>query len=115
MPHNPLAVVLDMVQAIERANKLTVGLSDAEFLTDDRAQWAVYSQIVILGEAASRLPREFCDNHPYNLKVYTHFPVHRLIFPLCPDPRYPGSPHARGRTPRLSSNSAHRGEHRAMP
>lgn len=64
MLHNPLAAVLDMVQAIERAHKLTIGLGEAEFLTDERTQWAVYSQIVILGEAASRLPRGFCNSHP---------------------------------------------------
>lgn len=64
MPHNPLAAVLDMVQAIEKAHQLSAGLPEAEFLADERTQWAVYSQIIILGEAASRLPRDFCAAHP---------------------------------------------------
>jgi uncharacterized protein with HEPN domain len=64
MANNPLASVLDMVQAIEAAQQLSAGLNEAEFMADPRTQWAVYSQFVILGEAASRLPRDFCDRHP---------------------------------------------------
>ena len=39
-------------------------MGEAEFLADRRAQWTVYSQIIILGEAAARLPRDFCLRHP---------------------------------------------------
>jgi uncharacterized protein with HEPN domain len=58
-----LAAVLDMVQAIETAQELSAGLNEAEFLGDKRAQWAVYSQIVILGEAAGRVDRLFQEAH----------------------------------------------------
>ncbi|MBI2889993.1 MAG: DUF86 domain-containing protein [Nitrospirae bacterium] len=64
MPHDPLSAVLDMVQAIERAHQLSAGLGEAGFLADERAQWAVYSQIVILGEAAGRVDKEFQRAHP---------------------------------------------------
>jgi uncharacterized protein with HEPN domain len=64
MTHDPLAAVLDMLQAIERAQQLSAWLNEAEFLADERAHWAVYSQFVILGEAASRLPRDFCARYP---------------------------------------------------
>ena len=63
MPRDPLSAVLDMIHAVERAQRLCAGLSEAEFLADERTKWAVYSQIIILGEAASRLPRDFCGSH----------------------------------------------------
>lgn len=63
MPHDPKAAVLDMVHAIETAQKLSAGLNEAEFLDDMRTQWAVYSQIVILGEAAGRIDRMFQKAH----------------------------------------------------
>ena len=63
MPRDPLSTVLDMIHAVERAQRLCAGFSEAEFLADERTQWAVYSQIIILGEAASRLPRDFCGSH----------------------------------------------------
>jgi hypothetical protein len=51
MAHDPRAAVLDMVQAIERVQRLAAGLSETTFLQNEQAQWAVFSQIVILGEA----------------------------------------------------------------
>jgi len=53
-----------MTQAIELALALAQGMNADRFLTDERTQWAVYSQIVVLGEAASRLPRDFQETNP---------------------------------------------------
>ena len=64
MARDVRASLLDMVQAIDRTMALSDGYDEGRFLADERTQWAVYSQIVILGEAAGRLPREFCDEHP---------------------------------------------------
>ena len=64
MTYDPPAAILDMVQAIERAQRLSIGLSKAEFLGNERAQWSIYSQIVILGEAADRLDSAFQGAHP---------------------------------------------------
>lgn len=64
MPHDPSSAILDMIQAIEKAQRLSAGLGEAEFLADERTQWAVYSQIVILGEAAGRVDKEFQQAHP---------------------------------------------------
>lgn len=64
MPHDPQATLLDMIQAVRRALALSGGMDGAQFLNDERVQWAVFSQFVILGEAASRLPAEFCEKHP---------------------------------------------------
>ena len=59
MPHDPQAALFDMVQAIERAERLSSGMSETAFTTNETTQWAVFSQIVILGEAAGRVDRGF--------------------------------------------------------
>jgi uncharacterized protein with HEPN domain len=64
MPHDPHAAIFDMIQAIERAQRLSPGLSEAEFISNEAVQWAIFSQIVILGEAAGRLDRTFQNAHP---------------------------------------------------
>jgi uncharacterized protein with HEPN domain len=64
MVHDPRAAVLDMVLAIERAQRLRAGMDESEFLKDERAQWALFSQIVILGEAAGRLQDSFQHANP---------------------------------------------------
>jgi uncharacterized protein with HEPN domain len=64
MPHDPRAAIFDMIQAIERAQRLASGLSEADFVGNETLQWAIFSQIVILGEAAGRLDREFRNAHP---------------------------------------------------
>lgn len=64
MPHDPRAAVFDMIQAVERAERISFGLSEAEFMSNEPVQWTIFSQIVILGEAASRVDRTFQDAHP---------------------------------------------------
>ncbi len=64
MPHDPHAAIFDMILAIERAQRLSAGLSEAEFISNETVQWAIFSQIVILGEAAGRLDRVFRNAHP---------------------------------------------------
>lgn len=64
MPHDPYAAIFDMIQAVERALRLSSGLSEAEFVSNELVQWAIFSQIVILGEAAGRVDRSFQDAHP---------------------------------------------------
>jgi uncharacterized protein with HEPN domain len=64
MPHDPRAAIFDMIQAVERAQRLSSGLSEAEFISNETVRWAIFSQIVILGEAASRLDRRFQNAHP---------------------------------------------------
>jgi uncharacterized protein with HEPN domain len=39
-------------------------LSDAEFIGNEPVQWAIFSQVVILGEAAGRVDRLFQNAHP---------------------------------------------------
>lgn len=63
MSHDPCAAIFDMAQAVETALRLSAGISEAEFGDNEAVQWAVFSQIIILGEAASRVDREFQDTH----------------------------------------------------
>jgi len=53
-----------MAEAIKRAVALVQGMSADQFFSDERTQWAVSSQVVILGEAASRVSRDFQNAHP---------------------------------------------------
>lgn len=64
MPHDPRAAIFDMIQAVERAERLSSGLREAEFMSNEPVQWAIFSQIVILGEAAGRVDRMFQNAHP---------------------------------------------------
>ena len=43
--------VLDMLEAIQRAERLSKGLGEAEFTRDELVERAVFSQILVLGEA----------------------------------------------------------------
>lgn len=79
MPHDPLAAILDMVQAIERSRRITAGLTEATFLIDERAQWAAFSQVVILGEAAGRVDKTYQKVHP-DIPWYSAVGMrHRLV------------------------------------
>jgi len=64
MSHDPRAAIFDMIQAVKRAQRLSSGLSEAEFIDNETVQWAIFSQIVILGEAAGRVDRRFQNAHP---------------------------------------------------
>ena len=63
MPHDARAAIFDMLQAVERAHRLSTGLTELEFMSDETVQWAMFSQIIILGEAAGRVDRTFQDAH----------------------------------------------------
>ena len=44
MPHDPRAAIFDMIQAVERAQRLASGLSEADFVGNETLQWAIFSQ-----------------------------------------------------------------------
>lgn len=64
MRHDPRAHLLDMKDAAVRALKYVEGTTRESFLLDEIKLWAVYSQIIVIGEAANRLNREWQANHP---------------------------------------------------
>ena len=63
MQHDPLASLLDIKLAVTRALHPTEHLTFEHFIADEKTRWAVYSQFVIIGEAANRIPREWQLEH----------------------------------------------------
>lgn len=58
------APLLDILLAIGDALGFVEGLSEQEFHADKRTRWAVFSQIIVIGEASGRLSREFQKQYP---------------------------------------------------
>lgn len=79
MPHDPCAAIFYMIQAIERAQRLFSELSEAQFMSNEAVQWAIFSQIVILGEATGGLDRMFRDAHPHIPRASIIGMRHRLV------------------------------------
>lgn len=59
MQHDPVASLLDIQLAGDLARELCGHVTREEFLADAKTQWAVYSQFIIIGEAANRIPRDW--------------------------------------------------------
>ncbi|GIV15295.1 MAG: hypothetical protein KatS3mg022_0730 [Armatimonadota bacterium] len=64
MPHDATAAMLDMLLAARRAVKRLAMVTEEEFLADEDAQWFMFSQIVIIGEAAHRIDAETRSQYP---------------------------------------------------
>lgn len=64
MRHDPRASFLDMLTAARRATMRVGRMSPGEFLLDEDVQWVVWSQLVIIGEAANRVSRQDQLKHP---------------------------------------------------
>jgi uncharacterized protein with HEPN domain len=58
------ATVLDIVLACRRIGRFITESDQVSFLEDERGQWAVVSQLSLIGEAARRLSDEFRDQLP---------------------------------------------------
>ena len=58
------STVLDIVLACRRVVRFVVGLDERSFLDDERTQWAVVSQLTLIGEASKRLSDEFREQQP---------------------------------------------------
>jgi uncharacterized protein with HEPN domain/predicted nucleotidyltransferase len=59
-----LDFIQDMVECMENAPRHVAGMSYEEMLADRKTLLAVRSEVLMLGEAASRLPREIRERHP---------------------------------------------------
>jgi uncharacterized protein with HEPN domain len=59
-----LAPLVDILLAVNRALQFTAGRDEQSFYADRTIRWATYSQIVIIGEAAARVSRDFRREHP---------------------------------------------------
>ncbi len=59
-----LAPLQDIATAAERITRFAEGIDYAMFIGNEEKQSAVFGQIVIIGEAANRLPPAFRAAHP---------------------------------------------------
>ncbi|MEK7731883.1 MAG: HepT-like ribonuclease domain-containing protein, partial [Planctomycetota bacterium] len=58
-----IASLLDIREAIERAQSFAAELNYDQFLGDEKTMWSVYSQIIVIGEATNRISQEFQQQH----------------------------------------------------
>lgn len=75
----------DIVEAVDSIEEFLTGFAEGEFLRNDLVRSAVLQKLTVIGEAASRLPAEFCDRHPEipwsdivafrNIAVHAYFAV----------------------------------------
>jgi uncharacterized protein with HEPN domain len=75
----------DIIEAAKAVDRFLAGMSEDDWMDDEVRQSAVMHQLIIIGEAASRLSREFRETHPQiawadivgfrNLAVHAYFSV----------------------------------------
>jgi len=75
----------DIVDAAKAIDRFRAGMTEDEWMDDEVRQSAVMHQLIIIGEAAARLSREFREAHPQvawsdivgfrNLAVHADCPV----------------------------------------
>lgn len=75
----------DIVEATDAIEQFLGGIAEAEFLQNDLIRSAVLQKLTVIGEAAARLPAEFCQHHseiPWrdivafrNIAVHAYFAV----------------------------------------
>jgi len=58
-----IATALDIVLACRRLRRFVEGVDEATFKADEEKHWAVVSQLLIIGEAVSRLSQKFRADH----------------------------------------------------
>ncbi|MGC8784065.1 MAG: DUF86 domain-containing protein [Armatimonadota bacterium] len=64
MAHDAMAAMLDMLLAARRAVHRMAEATEEEFLADEDALWFMFSQIVIIGEAANRVDAQARAAYP---------------------------------------------------
>ena len=79
----------DIIEAAEAIEHFVAGLKREQFLQDDLRRSAVLQKLIIIGEAAARLPKEFRDRYPEvpwgqvvsfrNILVHSYFSIKYVI------------------------------------
>lgn len=75
----------DIVEAADAIGRFLEGISREAFMQDELRQSAVLQKLIVIGEAAARLPRAFTEQHPEipwpdivafrNIAVHEYFAV----------------------------------------
>lgn len=58
------ATLLDIAQAVRRGITFVEGVDEASFIANAEKHWAVVAQLLVIGEAVTRLSSEFTASHP---------------------------------------------------
>lgn len=64
MPHDPQASLIDMLIAARRAVRRLGTKTEDDYAQDTDLQWVLFSQLLILGEAANRIGRDEQREYP---------------------------------------------------
>jgi uncharacterized protein with HEPN domain len=75
----------DIIEAADAISRFLAGVGEADFMSDELRQSAVLQKLIVIGEAAARLPEGFKDRHPQipwrdiaafrNIAVHAYFSV----------------------------------------
>lgn len=89
MPRDPGLHIDDIVDAIDKIQQYTLGMSQSEYLADSRTQDAVVCNLAVIGEASRRLVSEMRERAPEiewqkivglrNLLVHEYFGISQEI------------------------------------
>lgn len=79
----------DIVEASEAIAEFIAGLNEASFYQDSKTQSAVLQKLIVIGEAAARLPEDFRAQYPQiewrdiiafrNILVHAYFSINLEI------------------------------------
>lgn len=79
----------DIIEAAETIAAFVQGLDESDFNQDAKTQSAVIQKLIVMGEAAARLPQDFKDRHPQiewrdvisfrNILVHAYFSIKLAI------------------------------------
>lgn len=53
----------DMLEATEKVAKFVLGMTQEQFVADEKTQFAVVRGLEVLGEAAKKIPQTFREEH----------------------------------------------------
>ncbi len=72
-----------MIEAVEAIRNYTAGMNFEDFTADRKTVDAVVRNLIVIGEAAARVPDDVCLNHPaipwYEVRGMRNFIVHEYF------------------------------------
>lgn len=70
----------DILEAADAISRFVAGMTEEDWIEDEVKQGAVMHRLIIIGEAAARLPKEFRERHPEiewaDIVGFRNFAVH---------------------------------------